>query len=185
MSVAWSQEGFLPGYVITNWGDTIYGKVKDSRYANASVKWQKIEFINNKGEKTEYSTWTAKEYKRGETLFRAFPIGIDRKVMFLEMEENGPVVLYSLNHGTGWGAAGNGIGVTPKGQDHEDRVEFFLQRKNDPNSMMQWRPNDYTTTAKQFFKADTTLMREVREEKFGVGDIKKIVQLYNEWKDNH
>lgn len=146
------------------------------------MKWQKIEFIDTKGEKTEYTAWDAKEYRKEQSLFRSVAVGIEVEKKFLEIEENGPVILYSLNHGSGWGAAGNGIPIKPQGQDHEDRVEFFLQKKNDPNSLMQWRPHDYTTTAKQFFRADTALMREVQEEKLHANDIKEIVRQYNDWK---
>lgn len=174
-----SQEGFLPGYVITNKGDTLKGKVKDRKFMNGTSSWQKISFIDSGGEKNKFDPEEIKEYgRKGRTKYRTLVIGVESKKTFVEVQEEGAIILYANNIGT-WGGAGTAVLVQTSEKGPKERVEFFLQKKNLPNSLMQWRPGDYKKTARVFFKDDEELLKKVEEETLKDGDIREIVKKYN------
>lgn len=194
-----SQEGFLPGYVITNKGDTLKGKIKDRKFINGTSSWQKISFIDSVGEKYKFDPEEIKEYgRKGRTKYRTLVIGVESKKTFLEVSEEGPVILYSYYRGT-WGAGGNAItlrankneskerlaffvgiqGVPVYLNDSKERVECFLQFKNKPNSLMQWRPGDYKRTAKIFFNDSPEMIKLLEDDILDENDIYSIVKKYN------
>jgi len=174
-----SQFGFVNGYVITNAGDTLLGKIRDRQYPKSTTSWQKIDFIDNYGKKYAFNPDKAREYAcEGKRRFYTLTIGVEAKKAFLEVQEEGEIILYALNHGA-WGGAGNGIMVKTRPETAKDHVEFFLQKKNVPNSLMQWRPKDYKTTAKQFFKDNEALLKQIEDEALKEDDIQEIVKKYN------
>lgn len=162
-----AQEGYRSGFVVTYKGDTLYGKIKDRKYYNSPLSWQKINFINDKGEKEKFTAEDIRFYsKSGSNSYRSLALGVEGKRQFVEIVENGPVVLmlYYL------------------GLSSQTPPDYYLQKNKDDNSLMEWRSGDYKRTAAQFFKADTSLMRSIEDDKFSHGDIQKIVKQYNEWK---
>lgn len=174
-----AQSGFLPGYVLNNKGDTVKGKIKDRKFVNGTQSWQKIRFIDSAGKKYAYDPEEIKEYGRtGRTRYRSLVVGVEAKPTFLELQEEGAVLLYAYNHGS-WGGAGNAVLMKTGKDDAKEHVEFFLQKRNVPASLMQWRPRDYKKTAQFFFNDEPGLLREIEEGKLTEEDIRTIVQRYN------
>ncbi len=179
-SIFFAQDGFLPGYVVTNKGDTIKGKIKDRKYPKTTSSWQKIDFIDSAGKKYGYDPEEIKEYvRKGRTRYYTLTIGVSAKPTFLEVQEDGAIILYSYNLGT-WGGAGMAIVVKTSETGPKEHVEFFLQKKNTPNSLMQWRPGDYERTAKVFFSDNEELMKQITSGVLKAEDIVEIVKKYNE-----
>lgn len=178
----YAQDGFLPGYVVNYKGDTIKGKIKDRKYVKGTTSWQKIEFIDSAGKKFSYDAEEIKEYVRtGKTRYYALKIGVTAQATFLEVQQEGALLLYAYNRGT-WGGAGMAIVVKTSETGPKEHVEFFLQKKNQPNSLMQWRPGDYERTAKVFFKDNEELMKQIESGVLKEEDILEIVKKYNESK---
>jgi len=174
-----TQEGFLPGYVITNKGDTLKGKIKDRKFMNGTSSWQKIDFIDSAAKKYKFDPEEIKEYgRKGRTKYRTLVIGVESKKTFAEVQEEGAIILYANNLGT-WGGTGTAVLVKTTEKGPKERVEFFLQKRNLPNSLMQWRPGDYKKTAQVFFKDDEELLKKVEEEILKEGDIREVVKKYN------
>lgn len=177
--ISWAQDGYLPGYVINLKGDTLQGKVRDRKFLNGTGSWQKIDFIDNENKKYGYDAEEIKEYgRKGRTKYRSLNIGVESKATFVEVQEEGAVVLYAYNRGT-WGGAGNAVLVKTSDKGPNEHVEFFLQKNGQPGSLMQWRPRDYKSTAKVFFKGDPDLIKQIEDEKLTEADIRLIVQKFN------
>ncbi len=198
-----AQEGFIPGYIVSNKGDTIKGKIKDRKFPNSVTSWQKIDFIDST-KNYVYTPEEIKEYSRkGKKRYVTLTIGVEAQKTFLEVSEEGPVILYSCYRGT-WGGAGNAIILRsdkkrPESKnafytgikdlyipvplnDSKERVECFLQFKNKPASLMQWRPRDYKGTAKQFFGDNEEIIKLIGNETLDESDIYAIVRKYNQSK---
>ena len=177
-----AQEGFIEGYVISNKGDTLKGKIKDRKFPKSTTSWQKIDFIDSAGKKYSFEPEEIKEYvRKGKTRHCTLIIGVGSSATFLEVQEDGAVILYAYNRGT-WGGAGVAIAVKTSETGPKEHVEFFLQKKNIPNSLIQWRPGDYKFTAKVFFKDNAELLKEIENETLKAENIREIVKRYNESK---
>lgn len=180
-----AQPGYLNGYVITNKGDTIKGKIKDRKYVSSTTSWQKIDFTDNAGNQFGYDPEEIREYRRaGKPKYVTLVIGIEAKKTFMEVQEDGPVILYAINRGT-WGGAGNAVVMQTSADGAKEHFEFFLQRKNAPASLMQWRPRDYKNTAQAFFKENEELVKKINDEVLKAKDVREITKMYNEWKATH
>jgi len=177
-----AQEGFLSGYIITNKGDTIRGKIKDRKFPNITTSWQKIDFIDTMVGKFRYSPEDLKGYyRKGKNAYFTLTIGIEARKTFCEVLEDGEVILFSNNLGT-WGGAGSAITVKTSANGPKEKVEFFLQIKDKPNSLMQWRHGDYNRTAKSFFNDNPELMKSIEDGTLKAEDVREIVKKYNEGK---
>jgi hypothetical protein len=127
-------------------------------------------------------------------------VGVESKKTFVEVSEEGPVLLYSYYRGT-WGSAGNGVTLGAKKKqtpertalytsvggfpvysrnDEGSKVECFLQFNNRPASLMQWRPRDYKATAKVFFSDNPEIMKLLENDLLDEDDIYAIVKKYNQ-----
>jgi hypothetical protein len=177
--VSWAQDGYLPGYVIKLNGDTVKGKVRDRKFINGTGSWQKIDFVDSENGKYGYDAEEIREYgRRGRTKYRSLNIGVESKATFVEVQEEGAVVLYAYNRGT-WGGAGNAVLVQTSGKGPKEHVEFFLEKNGQRASLMQWRPRDYKSTAKIFFSGEPDLIKQIEDEKLIETDIRLIVQKFN------
>ena len=164
---AFSQEGYRSGYVITYKKDTIRGKIKDRKYYNNKIGWQKINFINDKnGEKDKYTPDDIWGYIKDGIGFRSLALGVEGTKKFAEILETGPVILFAYS-----------LGLSQKAPP-----DYFLQKANDVNSLMEWRGKDYKSTANYFFKGDTALIKSIEAEKIQYEEIQTIVREYNSWK---
>lgn len=195
-----AQKGYLAGDVITNAGDTNKGLIKDRKYISGVSSWQKIKFIDAAGNQLVYDPEEIKEYRRvGKPKYVTLVIGVEVKKTFVEMSEDGPVILYTYYRGT-WGSAGNGITIGARGNESKQKTDFyatvpglpvysendrgskaecFLQFRNRPASLMQWRPRDYKTTAKVFFGDNQEIMNLINADILTENDIFAIVKKYN------
>ncbi len=64
-----SQKHFQPGYVVTNYGDTIFGKVKDRKEGTFVKLYEKIRFKPNKGFRKRLSPNDIQAYRIGYVNF--------------------------------------------------------------------------------------------------------------------
>jgi hypothetical protein len=195
-----AQQGYISGYVITNKGDTLKGLIKDRKYVSGISSWQKVKFIDVAGGHFIYTPDDIKEYKRnGRTRYVTQVIGVEARNTFLEVSEEGPVLLLSYYRGT-WGGAGNAITLGGKKKEKSERtafyasiggfpvynvndqgskVECFLRFNNKPASLMEWRPRDYKTTAKVFFGDNQEIIKLLEDNILDEDDIYAIVKKYN------
>src|SRR4051812_1046585 len=115
------QEGYRSGYVITYKKDTIRGKIKDRKFYNNKISWQKINFINNKGEKDKYTPDDIWGYvKIGAARFRSLALGVEGVKRFAEILESGEVILFAYSLGLSQTAP----------------PDYYLQKAADVNSLM-------------------------------------------------
>lgn len=193
-----AQKNFVPGYIITLKGDTLKGKIKDRKYLGDAQSWQKIHFSDTLGRRFVYRPEDIREYGRRGHRYRTLVIGVEGKPTFVELIEEGAVLLYAWNRGS-WSGAGNAIIPSAEKKENESRLRFyvslqgislplseskdhfecFLQKKNQPNSLMQWRPRDYRQTAKVFFDDNPDIMQLINEGALDEQDIFAIVKKYN------
>lgn len=167
LCMAFSQEGYRSGYIINYKGDTVKGKIKDRKYYNSLISWQKINFINDNGEKDKYTADDIRGYsKNGSSSYRSLALGVEGTRKFAEILESGAVVLFAYT-----------LGLSQKAPP-----DYFLQKANDVNSLMEWREADYKKTAIYFFKEDKELTKSIEDEVLKHSEIQTIVKKYNEWK---
>lgn len=203
-SDALAQNGYVPGYVILNSGDTLRGKIKDRKFVSGISSWQKVDFLDAQGKKYRFTPEDVAEYERsGRGHYKTLVIGIEVEKTFMQVLENGPVILYGRSVGP-LGGAGNAVAIgTDKDKKttearnkfysdvpfipvytttDKDHIECFLQFKNTPASLMQWRPRDYVTTAKVFFKDEPEVLRLLENGDLDDRDVRSIVHMYNQKK---
>jgi len=78
---AYSQRSFFDGYVVTNYGDTIYGRVKDRKPEPFGKLYKKIRFKPNKGFRKRLGPQQIQAYKIGDLRFISMGIS-DEIVLF-------------------------------------------------------------------------------------------------------
>lgn len=186
-AIAFAQDGYVDGYIITNNGDTLRGKIKDRKYPAAPSNCDKIRFIGV-GEKEEDKTpYDIKQYCRKSTQFyKTLPIGIDAKLKFAEILDYGDVVLYGYVSGSFVSLAGDALSksVDTKKESKSAAhitVEYYFQKKKDANSLMKVRPKQWERTATFFFQDDEDLVQKIESKTLKYEDIKTVVKTYNEF----
>jgi hypothetical protein len=184
-----AQEGFENGYVVNYKGDTVKGKIKDRKYAYSASSWQKVQFISNStGEKEKFTPDELNGYAKNETVFyKTLALGVEEKKRFVAILNTGPVILYADIRGTVPPRAdvsriGLYVNVLFRGSIQKIQGEFYLQKKGDVNSLMEWRDRDYKNTANYFFKDNKELIKSIQSDSLGYSDLQVIVKKYNEWK---
>ncbi|MGZ3863664.1 MAG: hypothetical protein ACXVPN_09595 [Bacteroidia bacterium] len=186
------EDGFTPGYIITNKNETITGRIRDRRYAYDFKASQKIQFKNPNGELEKFRGNDIKGYvKDNVVVYQTLTLGIEEKRRFVRVLENGAVILFAEIGGqiidkdptvSQLHLQGGFIYITIGSVTQKRTGDFYLQKNNDPNSLMEWRPRDYKMTAKYFFRENKELVKEIEDEKYGYSDLQTIVKRYNEWK---
>lgn len=165
--VAFAQDGYVRGYIINFVGDTVKGTIKDRKYPKNLIGWQKINFINEKGEKDKFTADDIRGYsKNNSSSYRSLALGVEGTKRFAQILESGAVVLFAYS-----------LGLSQKAPP-----DYFLQKTNDVNSLMEWREVDYKKTANYFFKENKDMIKLIESESLKHDDIQKIVKDYNEWK---
>ena len=77
-TLAFSQPGYESGYIITQNGDTLFGKIKDKKYTDSPANADKISFIDVHGDETSKEPDEIKQYvKKQQQFFVVLPIGIE------------------------------------------------------------------------------------------------------------
>src|SRR6185312_2055212 len=161
---AFSQEGYELGYIITNKGDTIKGKIKDKKYTAGAANSDKISFINAAGKEDGKTPDEIKQYcKKGVQFFRSLPIGLEGKLKFAEILEYGDVILFGYVSAsfisTTSEVLSKPIDKNKDGKpDMPKNLEYFFQKRKDPNSLMKVKPKKFQETATFFFQNDTELV---------------------------
>ena len=165
--IFFAQDGYVKGYIVNYKGDTIKGKIKDRKYPKNLIGWQKINFINEKGEKDKYTADDIRGYsKSNSSSYRSLALGVEGTKRFAQILESGEIILFSYSLGLSQNA----------------RFQYYLQKVGDVNSLMEWREADYKKTANYFLKDDKELVKLIEDEKLKPGDIQTIVKEYNLWK---
>jgi hypothetical protein len=190
--LVFAQTGFENGYIINYKGEKVYGKIKDRKGTGYINSWQKIQFINNAGEMEKFTAEDILGYvKNDTTAYQTLALGIEEKKRFLAKVENAAVILFADIKGygpkkvqAGPSPFGAGLYIYVRIGNATQKIEgaYYLQKKNDTGSLMEWRSMDYKRTAGYFFGEDKELLKAIEEDKFGFSDIQNIVKTYNEWK---
>jgi hypothetical protein len=185
-SLAFSQEGYESGYIITNKGDTLKGKIKNKKYTASEANSEKISFINSEGKESHKTPDEIKQYcKRGVQFFRSLPIGLEGKSKFAEILEYGDVILFGYVSTSFVSTTSEVLSKsTDKNKDGKpdapNNLEYFFQKRKDPNSLMKVRPKKFQETAMFFFQNDSELMKKIEDKNLGYDDIRLVVKTHNE-----
>jgi hypothetical protein len=184
--LSFSQEGYEVGYIITNKGDTIKGKIKDKKYTAGVANSDKISFINAEGRENNKTPDEIKQYcKKGTQFFRSLPIGLEGKLKFAEILEYGDVILFGYVSASFVSTTSE---VLSKSKDKDkdgkpdvNNLEYFFQKRKDPNSLMKVKPKKFQETATFFFQTDTELVKKIEDRTFGYDNIRLLVKTHNEF----
>jgi len=84
-----SQKHFLPGYIVTNYGDTIFGKVKDRKSGTFVKLYDKVRFKPNKGFRKRLSPNNILAYQIGDIKFITMDVR-DEIIFFKRIVEEIP-----------------------------------------------------------------------------------------------
>jgi hypothetical protein len=189
---AFAQDGFEKGYIITYKGDTTRGKIKDRKYPSNIISWQKIVFISDKNEQEKLTAEDIKGYVKNDSIaYQTLTLGIEEKKRFVAVITTGAVLLFAdITNVVPAGAKTNSsvfgpglfVNIYIGGSDKRAEGQYYLQKKGDVNSLMEWRDRDYKTTAGYFFKDDKELIKLIEDDKYSYSDLQKIVKEYNLWK---
>ncbi len=146
--LVFSQEGFELGYIITNKGDTLKGKIKDRKYTASAPNCDKISFIDASGKEGGKTADEIKQYcKKGTQFFRVLPIGLEGKLKFAEILEYGDVILFGYTSNsfvsTTSEVLSKSVDKNKDGKPDAKNLEFFFQKQKDPNSLMKVKPKKF------------------------------------------
>jgi len=181
-----AQAGYDLGYIITNKGDTVKGKIKDRKYTATPANSDKISFIDSSGHENDKTPYDIKQYcKKGTLFFRSLPIGIDAKLKFAEILEYGDVILFGCVSNSFITLAGDALAksVDTKKESKSAAkitVEYFFQKRKDVNSLMKVRPKQWEGTATFFFQNDEDLVKKIEDKTLKYEDIKAVVKMHND-----
>jgi hypothetical protein len=183
---SFSQEGYEPGYIITNKGDTLKGKIKDRKYTASAANSDKISFIGINGKEENKTPEEIKQYCKKDTqFFRVLPIGLEGKLKFAEILEYGDVILFGYTSNSFVSTTSDvlfkSVDKNKDGKpDAPKNLEYFFQKRKDPNSLMKVKPKKFQETATFFFQNDTDLIKKIEDKTFKYEDIRLVVKMYNE-----
>ncbi|HKC67749.1 MAG TPA: hypothetical protein VKG26_05930 [Bacteroidia bacterium] len=183
--VAFSQEGYEDGYIITNKGDTIKGKIKDRKYTAGAANSDKISFIDAGGKKSKQTPDDIKQYgRKGGHIFISLPVGLESELKFAEIIEYGDVILYGYISNS-FVSTTSEVLSKPKDKDKDGKpdinnIEYFFQKRKDPNSLMKVKPKKFEETATFFFQNDADLIKKIEDKTLGYDDIRLVVKTHNE-----
>ncbi len=181
-----AQAGYDLGYIITNNGDTIKGKIKDRKYIAAPANCDKIIFIDSTGKEKDKTPYDIKQYcKKGTMFFRSLPIGIDAKLKFAEILEYGDVILFGCVSNSFVSLAGDALAKSVDNRKDSKSaakitVDYYFQKKKDVNSLMKVRPKQWESTATFFFQDDEDLVKKIEDKTLKYEDIRAVVRTHNE-----
>jgi len=183
--LVFSQEGYEDGYIITNKGDTIKGRIKDKKYTAGAANSDKISFINTEGKENNKTPDEIKQYcKNGTQFFRSLPIGLEGKLKFAEILEYGDVILFGYVSGSFVSTTSDLLSKSKDrdkdGKPDVNNLEYFFQKRKDPNSLMKVKPKKFQETASFFFQSDTDLVKKIEDKILGYDDIRLVVKTHNE-----
>jgi len=183
---AFSQEGYEVGYIITNKGDTIKGKIKDRKYTAGVANSDKISFIDAEGKEKNKTPDDIKQYcKKGTQFFRSLPIGLESKLKFAEILEYGDVILFGYVSASFISTTSDLLSKSEDKNkdgkpDSPKNLEYFFQKIKDPNSLMKVKPKKFQETATFFFQGDSELVKKIEDKTLGYDDIRLVVKTHNE-----
>ena len=184
--LVFSQAGYEVGYIIRNTGDTIKGKIKDKKYTTGIANSDKINFIDSTGKEKNKTPDEIKQYcKKGTQFFRSLPIGLEGKLKFAEVLEYGDVILFGYISAslvsTTSEILSKPIDKNKDGKpDNPKNLEYFLQKRRDPNSLMKVKPKKFRETVSFFFQNDSEIMKKIEDNSLGYDDIRFVVKTHNE-----
>ena len=149
-TLAFSQPGYESGYIITQNGDTLFGKIKDRKYTDSPANTDKISFIDVHGDETSKEPDEIKQY-----LYRYI--------------SNSLVNLTS-----------NIVSSSDPKKKEKDNSEYFLQKRKDPNSLMKVKAKAFKQITLLFFNSNSSLAKQIESNSLKIEDIRYIVKTYNE-----
>ena len=176
-----AQQDFLPGYIVTNNNDTIYGLVRDrnTKPFNRQL-YEKIRFKSTEKSKRKYKPSELKAYKRGNDLFESWSIEkADSKLFdytvtpnegnrkFLKVYASGYLSFYLLEF---MEQENNHFDATPLFK-REDETIFAYNRISSFNSTR--------TKLVNYFKDCSELAEMIENKK--IKDSVEILTFYNQW----
>ncbi len=176
-----SQAEYDDGYIITNSGDTVKGKIKDKKFSAGVANCDKITFIGSDGKEINKTPYDIKQYcKKGVRLYCSLPIGLESKPKFAEVLEYGDVILFGYISNSFISTTSDILSKSEKDADASKNIEYFLQKRRDPNSLMKVKPKNFQEKAPYFFENDDELMKKIEGNSLGYDDVRLIVKTHNE-----
>ena len=164
-----AQINFLDGYIISNKGDTIYGKIK---YMTPALRSSKVIFMKSgDSEKLTYKPFQIKGYYVAETIYDSKIYDIDLSLpygygAFMERRNNGIVKLYYY-----W---------------NTDKERGFTQTfiENDGDYLLEVDYVGFKQQMTRYFEDFPKLQSKIKQGTYKKKDLEQIVMEYNEWKES-
>jgi hypothetical protein len=179
--LVFSQDEYDVGYIITNSGDTIKGKVKDKKFSAGVANCDKISFMGADGKEINKTPYDIKQYcKKGVRFYRSLPVGLESKLKFAEVLEYGDVILFGYISNSFISTTSDILSKSEKDKNASKNIEYFLQKRRDPNSLMKVKPKNFQEKAPYFFENDDELMKKIEGNSLGYDDVRLIVKTHNE-----
>ncbi|MBS1647258.1 MAG: hypothetical protein JST67_07950 [Bacteroidetes bacterium] len=182
-----AQDLFEEGYIITNTNDTVFGKIRDKEFVSDYANCNKIKFKDRNGNESKKTPYDIKQYDKKGLHFYTLPVGIESSPKFVQVIESGAVVLLGYTN-VSLSTSANDMGAKIKERTAEGKknsnsnVDYFLQFKNKPNSLMKVRRKTFEETAGFFFQDNEELVQKIAMKKYQYLDMPQLVKLYNEAK---
>ncbi|GJM60407.1 hypothetical protein [Persicobacter diffluens] len=180
-----AQKNYEKGYIVTNEGDTLHGKIKARRDLQMASS---VKFINLKGKKSTKSASELSAYQISNTTYHSFPLvsGVQNKMTFLRLEAAGAVNLYYVE------VEYSDTETTPALSQDFKTVEppQGIPNANDGNNLYlnRHKSRDLTLVERSFFKIiiqnffgdDQKIVKKVNNRTYRFDDLKDIVEEYNQ-----
>jgi|GEM_PF-7022511 hypothetical protein len=168
--IAFSQGGYLPGYIIMNNGDSLHGLVKHINALPYQVLVREVKFRDEQtGKKSEFTPEQVKEFRTEEDTTRFIPLAVmgDTSMDFVAVMAEGYLNYYQLQETTGPGRS--------------NHYEIF-QKKND--SLQFWYTAGdiffgFKKKITQYLSDDPALCAKIMNGTYKEKQILDIVKEYN------
>ncbi|MEM7102963.1 MAG: hypothetical protein AAF502_07540 [Bacteroidota bacterium] len=164
-----AQTTWTKGYIVTNPGDTIRGKIKETTPGQRSV--QIVFRGNNSDEKIRYKPFNIKGFHVNERYYESkiYDVDVDLNYgfgVFMERMNKGIVQIYHY-----W---------------NTDKDRGFTQTfiENDGDYLLEVNFMRFKWQMAKYFEEYPELQARIKDGEFKKKDLMKIVDEYNRWKEN-
>jgi len=176
-------DDFMEGYVVTKRGDTLRGKIKDRNQITDSIPWPKVKFMGEDGRIKRLGSKKVSAYYNGNVICRSITAYNNRSV-FAEVVEQGEVIMYkvyeSVITGVGYSnVGGSSSSMYPQNTDPVYRKDLYVQKRNNPRSLMRVPKLTFGSAMSRFFEDDPEIKGQVEKKELVFKDVQAIVRLYN------
>lgn len=178
------------GYIITNAGDTIYGKIKVKLNKEEKIKFATLQdqviFYDEEGKKTIYLPGEIRSFyfyfNEQTPSFVSVEFYKSSQLFLMVIGDQGYLKLYKYYPGDEKSlASAYELAEYVYGVKDFDELYFFYVLKPDGERLLLGRHTPQNKLI-SFFEEHTEIRQKLESREFNYADIYKIVRMYNQWK---